>query len=104
MLEHVPGMLPERLGRDALLLLTELVNNAVIHGSRRPVDIVEVEVRESSSTLRVEVRDAGAGFEWRRPPEDSEGVTGYGLILVDAVADRWGVEASTGRTSVWFEI
>jgi anti-sigma regulatory factor (Ser/Thr protein kinase) len=97
-------MLLRRLGRDGLLLLTELINNAVIHGSRDSRDEVSVEVRGSRASVRVEVRDGGAGFTWRRPPEDSERIAGYGLVLVDAVADRWGIDTSAGRTCVWFEL
>jgi anti-sigma regulatory factor (Ser/Thr protein kinase) len=96
--------LHRRLGRDGLLLLTELVNNAVIHGSRSAVDDVSVEIWESPTSVRVEVRDDGIGFSWRHPPDNSEGETGYGLVLVDAVADSWGIDGSTGRTCVWFEL
>jgi anti-sigma regulatory factor (Ser/Thr protein kinase) len=94
----------ERLGREGLLLLTELVNNAVIHGSSSPVDEVSVTVGESSARVRVEVRDHGAGFSWRHPPEEPGRVSGYGLVLVEAVADRWGIDTSRGRTCVWFEL
>lgn len=98
-------ILHRRLGREGLLLLTELVNNAVIHGSRNPSDEVSVEIWEASTSVRVEVRDdGGAGFTWRHPPDSPERVTGYGLVLVDAVAGRWGIDASTGRTCVWFEL
>jgi anti-sigma regulatory factor (Ser/Thr protein kinase) len=103
-LARTSGMLLERLGREGLLLLTELVNNAVIHGSSSPVDEVSVTVGESSARVRVEVRDDGAGFSWRHPPEEPERASGYGLVLVEAVADRWGIDTSTGRTCVWFEL
>jgi anti-sigma regulatory factor (Ser/Thr protein kinase) len=99
-----PNGLEAHLGRDGLLLLTELVNNAVIHGSRGPMDEVTVEIWDCGEGLRVEVRDDGAGFTWRRPPEDPSRVTGYGLVLVEAVAQRWGIDTSSGRTCVWFEL
>lgn len=97
-------VLLKRLGRDGLLLLTELINNAVLHGSRGPVAEVSVDVRESSKSVRVEVRDDGAGFTWRHPSGGPERAAGYGLVLVDAVADRWGIDTSTERTCVWFEL
>jgi anti-sigma regulatory factor (Ser/Thr protein kinase) len=99
-----PVALAEHLGRDGLLLLTELVNNAVIHGSSDPADEVSVRVRESHASVRVEVRDEGPGFTWRHPPSDPQRTTGYGLVLVEAVANRWGIDTSTGRTCVWFEL
>ena len=97
-------VLYRKLGRDGLLLLTELVNNAVIHGSRSPSDEVSVEILGSPTSVRVEVRDDGAEFSWRHPPDSPERVTGYGLVLVDAVAESWGIDASSGRTCVWFEL
>ena len=103
-LESAPGRLAERLGRDGLLLLTELVNNAVMHGSSSPVDCVYVDIWDLGARVRVEVQDDGAGFEWSRPPDDPNRVTGYGLVLVEAVADRWGIDAASGRNCVWFEL
>lgn len=51
---------------------------------------------------RVEVRDRGAGFvPGRLEPQGADG--GYGLLLVDRLASRWGVEAADG-TAVWFEL
>lgn len=101
---HGPNGLEEQLGRDGLLLLTELVNNAVIHGSRSQTDDVAVDIWDSGARVRVEVRDDGAGFAWRRPPADPGRATGYGLVLVEAVAERWGIDTSSGRTCVWFEL
>ena len=84
--------------------MTELVNNAVMHGSSSSLDEVWVEVHECSKSVRVEVQDDGPGFAWRPPPDIPGRVTGYGLVLVDAVANRWGIDTSTGRTCVWFEL
>lgn len=102
--QAVPSRVSERLGRDGLLLLTELVNNAVMHGSSSPADRVSVDLFDLGERVRVEVRDGGAGFTWRRPPDDPNRVTGYGLVLVEAVADRWGIDTASGRNCVWFEL
>jgi anti-sigma regulatory factor (Ser/Thr protein kinase) len=102
--QAVAGYLSERLGRDGLLLLTELVNNAVIHGSSSPAARVSVDLLDSGERVRVEVRDDGAGFTWRRPPDDPNRTTGYGLVLVEAVAHRWGTDTASGRNCVWFEL
>ncbi|HEX6461626.1 MAG TPA: ATP-binding protein [Thermoleophilaceae bacterium] len=101
---NAPNGLKEHLGRDGLLLLTELVNNAVIHGSRSQTDEVAVDIWEGGERVRVEVRDDGAGFAWRRPVSDPSRTTGYGLVLVEEVAERWGIHTSSGRTCVWFEL
>jgi signal transduction histidine kinase len=81
---------------DVLLLATELVTNAVRHG-RPPIAMA---VESADATLRVEVQDAGGGRPARTAEPGPAG--GWGLLLVDAAADRWGV--LDGSTSVWFEI
>jgi hypothetical protein len=52
--------------------------------------------------LRVEVRDGGAGFVPERRRERSE-PGGWGLMLVEGIADRWGVKRDP-TTTVWFEL
>jgi hypothetical protein len=50
--------------------------------------------------LRVEVRDHGAGFV---RPTDARDIGGWGLMFVERLSDRWGIEEGA-PTSVWFEI
>ncbi|MDA0139623.1 ATP-binding protein [Solirubrobacter deserti] len=80
------------------LLISELVTNAVRHGDGR--EPVEVHAHWNAE-VRVEVSDRGRGFapDPRIRPFDDPG--GYGLFLVGALADRWGVETDEG-TTVWF--
>jgi anti-sigma regulatory factor (Ser/Thr protein kinase) len=103
--ENGNGMVPESVRAEALLLLTELVTNAVRHGGAGGGLPVEVVVARFPGGVRVAVTDPGAGFEWRRPqttrmPAES----GYGLQLVDRMARRWGIERGEGSTTVWFEL
>jgi anti-sigma regulatory factor (Ser/Thr protein kinase) len=83
------------------LLISELVTNAVRHGSRgeRPVELHA----QWNSTVRIEVIDHGGGFTPapRSAPVDEPG--GYGLFLVGTLADRWGV-STDDCTTVWFEL
>ncbi|MCY0939571.1 ATP-binding protein [Streptomyces sp. H34-S4] len=84
----------------AELALTELVANVVRHVPGR--DCVVLILRRPDG-LRVEVSDGcpAPPLVARVPGELSEG--GRGLLLVEAVADRWGTHPnSTGKT-VWFE-
>jgi anti-sigma regulatory factor (Ser/Thr protein kinase) len=88
-----------------LLMLTELVTNAVRHGGARNGEPVTVTLERWPGLLRVSVSDPGSGFQWRppdprRPPEEG----GYGLVLVDRMARRWGVEPRADSTTVWFEL
>ncbi|WP_328563510.1 ATP-binding protein [Streptomyces coelicoflavus] len=73
----------------AALLVAELAANAVTHG-RVPGRDIEVLLRLDAYTLRIDVSDSRGE---RRPevtaaPEDEHG---RGLLLVDVLADRWGV-------------
>ena len=97
--------LPPPVEAKMSLLLTELVTNAVRHGGARNGEPVTVTVEHSPGLLRVAVSDPGPGFQWRppdprRPPEEG----GYGLVLVDRMARRWGVEPRADSTTVWFEL
>jgi anti-sigma regulatory factor (Ser/Thr protein kinase) len=84
-----------------LLLVTELVTNAVLHAGA-PGSPVLLRVTVSPGSLRVEVHDRGPGFEMREPkPRGSSG--GYGLFLIERMSDRWGVHRNE-TTYVWFEL
>jgi anti-sigma regulatory factor (Ser/Thr protein kinase) len=87
---------------DVQLLVSELVTNSVRHANLGPGDAVNVHVSASRRAVRVEVEDAGRGFD----PDavaGPRGTGGYGLFLVDRLANRWGVDTRDGA-SVWFEL
>ncbi len=90
---------PARL-RDVRLLVSELVTNAVRHAEGEAVRLV---VAFKGGTLRIEVHDPGRGFELKPPPDDPMRASGWGLVLVEELADRWGIDHSP-RTRVWFEM
>jgi anti-sigma regulatory factor (Ser/Thr protein kinase) len=95
----VPGKVLE----DATLLVSELVTNAVRHAPRAGSPEVELRLKVDPERVRVVVSDPGAGFvAAARLPTASES-SGWGLYLVDRIADRWGV-ISKDRNEVWFEI
>lgn len=84
-----------------MLLVTELVTNAVLHAGA-PGSPVLLRVLAGPAILRVEVHDRGPGFEQRTPePRGSHG--GYGLFLVERMSSRWGVHRNE-TTYVWFEL
>jgi anti-sigma regulatory factor (Ser/Thr protein kinase) len=99
--------LGERLGDSQLetvrLLVTELITNSVKHGEPGESP-VQVSVTLTDGAVRVEVSDAGPGFEPPpRPDQPLESPSGWGLYLVDRLAHRWGVDSS-GGSAVWFEL
>ena len=98
------GRLPAAARADVLLLLTELVTNAVRHGGVPPDQTVSVEVRQWPRRVRVEVVDPGTRFTQVRPGSRGDESGGWGLFLVDRIADSWGVARALAGTCVWFEI
>jgi anti-sigma regulatory factor (Ser/Thr protein kinase) len=89
---------------DLRLLLSELVTNSVRHSGGEKADPVRVRVSVNRSTVHVEVTDVGDGF---RSPDGPVGLGhgegGWGLFLVDQLADQWGVDTGDS-TKVWFDL
>lgn len=88
---------------DALLLITELVTNSLLHGGPPIVLAIECD----GEGLHVRVRDGSLDVPApRAPDEDAE--SGRGMTLVDLISDTWGVtpvedDYGTGK-EVWFEL
>ena len=98
--------LEDEIDRDTFetlrLLVTELVANSVRHVEAEATDRIELSVRASGGKVYVEVADSGKGFE-PTPQSDPEATSGRGLLIVNALCDRWGVEHD-GQTRVWCEL
>lgn len=92
------------MAADLALLLTEVVSNAVRHASKDPGDEIVIRLF-ANAVVRVEVQDAGRGFEplARLRPEEGD-ASGWGLYLLDRIASAWGVERRPAGTVVWFEL
>jgi anti-sigma regulatory factor (Ser/Thr protein kinase) len=90
-----------RLG-DAELMTSELVSNAVEHAqSEDRGNAVDIQINIRSEAVRVSIVDAGSGFDPVERQRERD-IGGWGLLIVDRVSDRWGVEDDPHR--VWFEI
>jgi anti-sigma regulatory factor (Ser/Thr protein kinase) len=103
-IESAASWLPSELESTLLLLTCELVNNAVRHGGAGEDQVIELELSAlDAGRVRVQVSDPGVGFEHapRSAPLDEEG--GWGLVLIESMADSWGVEQDD-RTRVWFDL
>ncbi|MFD1537994.1 ATP-binding protein [Nonomuraea guangzhouensis] len=87
---------------DALLLLSEVVTNAITHsGSRR----VTVQIARTGTTVQVKVTDAGSSTTApvvRLPALDDDG--GRGLWLVESLAEEWGSCHDETSRLVWFRL
>jgi anti-sigma regulatory factor (Ser/Thr protein kinase) len=95
---------PSRIA-DCSLMATELVTNAILHG-REPITL-SVD-SNGPGHVRVEVRDEGDGGAMAHAitagPVDASAVTGRGLLIVNALAERWGLEFQDRSTCAWFEV
>ena len=101
-LYDLDSQLPDGVMADLMLCVTELVTNCVQHPPEGAGGEVELAVRMSTGSVHVEVGDEGPGFEPRvRRERGARG--GFGLYIVDCLADRWGVERRD-RNWVWFEM
>ena len=87
----------------AQLLITELVANALEHGTGE----VGLRIQASTELLRVEVSDASpAPPRVADPPPSLADERGRGLLVVAALASSWGSQAEpvSGGKAVWFEL
>jgi len=82
--------------KDAALMVSELVTNAVVHG----VGAISLQVDVEADSVRVEVADEGNVALAPSPEPGAHG--GWGLRIVEQLADKWGV--LEGSTKVWFQL
>jgi serine/threonine-protein kinase RsbW len=85
------------------LLVSELVTNSVRHARLEGREWINVEIDLRPDAVRVTVSDPGPGFDPPSLTPRPHDTSGWGLFLVERVADRWGVH-SDGPTEVWFEL
>ncbi|MEU9734562.1 SpoIIE family protein phosphatase [Streptomyces sp. NPDC048002] len=83
------------------LVADELITNALMHTEGSAIVTLRV-LTGAAPRLRVEVEDSSSALPRRREAGD-DGVSGRGLLLVELLADVWGVEARGGGKCVWCE-
>lgn len=89
--------------RDVLdaaeLMTSELATNCVQHAQT----CFELAIEAAQREIRVEVRDVGSGRPTRQSPGPTDR-TGRGLLIVEAMSDKWGIEPSSQGKTVWFTL
>ena len=100
--ELLAGHLDEDDLLDVIVLISELITNAVRHGRANERATIVVHVAVAPHVLRVEVCDAGPGFEPPAVPRPRPEGGGNGLVLLARMSSSWGVACDAG-TCVWFE-
>jgi len=90
---------PAEIVEAAALLASELVTNALLH-ARASIVILGI---QPGPPIRIEVRDRNQRRPHRRTP--GPGVSsGHGLVMVEALAARWGADVDGRGKTVWFEL
>jgi anti-sigma regulatory factor (Ser/Thr protein kinase) len=80
-------------------LVSELATNAILH-AETPFSVI---VSRDSSWIRVSVRDGSPAVPVRKD-YGPQHPTGRGLMIVESMADRWGVDTDADGKTVWVEI
>ena len=89
---------PAAVTDDAVLAVSELSANAILHSrSRNDFFVVAVEMRSSYIYLQVEDR----GGDWELKPRHGEHHHGLDLIEAFAGLGNWGVDTTAGGRVVW---
>lgn len=99
--EALRGRVPEPTVDDVALITSELVTNAVRHSGTEGDGQVDVRLERKDRHVVLQVIDHGPGFEPADPVPREE--SGWGLLLVDRISERWGVRTGEA-SSVWAEI
>ncbi|MFJ9405707.1 ATP-binding protein [Streptomyces sp. NPDC101393] len=92
--------LSPQLAEHAVLLVSELVGNAVRHTGARTFGLRMLRRR---GWIRIEVRDPSRGLPCLMPVQEMD-TSGRGLFLVDKLSDRWGVDLLPRGKTTWFEM
>ena len=85
---------------DVVLIVSELVTNAVVHGRATTVS-VQIELQGVAATVTVDDPSATAPSPAHAGPHSDHG---RGLLVVEALCSRWGYTAIPGGKRVWCEI
>ncbi|MEX3105123.1 MULTISPECIES: SpoIIE family protein phosphatase [unclassified Streptomyces] len=93
---------PDQLD-SAVLLLSELLTNVLVHTDADALLLAEITGPPGTRRLRVEVTDTSDDLPHKRRPGELAS-SGRGLVLMDLLADAWGVDPRGESKSIWFEL
>ncbi|MFB7860724.1 SpoIIE family protein phosphatase [Streptomyces sp. NPDC056069] len=88
---------------SAVLMVSEMVTNVLVHTDGDALLVAEVVCLGNARRLRVEVADASDELPHRRHPGEMAS-SGRGLILMEMLADAWGVDPRGEGKAIWFEL
>lgn len=95
---------PPRDTDDAMLVLSELVSNAVKHAAPLPSGQISVSWHVADDCLHIEITDGGAGTRPHASVAALSALGGRGLDIVRTVSSQWGVTEGHDCVTVWAEV
>jgi anti-sigma regulatory factor (Ser/Thr protein kinase) len=102
--EFAEASLPEARLSDFQTMVSELVSNAVRHAPAERNGTFGLRLETDEGVVRAVVMDGGSEFRFDRATLDnSRNDYHFGLLIVDSLADRWGLSLN-GKKAIWFEI
>ncbi|MET9011897.1 SpoIIE family protein phosphatase [Streptomyces olivaceoviridis] len=105
--QHLRGLLHDWASAEqvdsAVLLVSEMVTNVLVHTDADALLLAEVMGEGTGRRLRVEVFDTGDDLPHKRRPGELAS-SGRGLMLIELLADGWGVDPRGEGKSIWFEL
>ncbi|PCG84115.1 phosphatase [Streptomyces sp. WZ.A104] len=93
---------PEQVD-SAVLMVSEMATNVLVHTDGDALMVAEVAGERGERRLRVEVADASDELPHKRRPGEMAS-SGRGLVLMEMLADAWGVDPRGEGKSIWFEL
>ena len=100
--EALPSWQLAHLEETALLLVSELVTNAVRHAQNED-RMIALRLETTAGGLRIEVHDGDSRWPQPGTPDDLD-ESGFGFVLVAALASTWGVTDLAVGKAVWAEL
>ncbi|MFF2326549.1 MULTISPECIES: SpoIIE family protein phosphatase [unclassified Streptomyces] len=87
----------------AVLMISEMATNVLVHTDGDALMVALATGEHGERRLRVEVADASDELPHRRRPGEMAS-SGRGLVLMEVLADAWGVDPQGAGKSIWFEL
>ena len=101
--DFLPTGLDDARAADFLVMVSEIVGNAVRHGEAEADGRIGLRLDDEDDLVRAVVTDAAPEFSFDRDTFEKANRDHMGLLMVDRMADRWGLSLD-GKKAVWFEV
>ncbi|MFF8275434.1 SpoIIE family protein phosphatase [Streptomyces lateritius] len=88
---------------SAVLMVSEMLTNVLIHTDGDALLVASVTCDDDARRLRVEVSDGSDELPHKRHPGEMAS-SGRGLVLMEMLAHKWGVDPRGEGKSIWFEL